>query len=653
MRSLASVRCVKKITLATVWLATLLNPAGPAADAASTRERPAERFPAALDAYVARTLADGSIPGLAIAVVRDDSVLVTKGYGVREMGKPELVDENTVFDVASLAKSFTAAAIATLVDQDILHWDDPVRRHLRDLVLPTEELTEKATLRDFLSHRTGLEAANMMWVLTAVDRAEVLRRARHLRVAAPLRERMLYSNVGYTIAGEAAAAAARTSFEDLLRDRVIRPLELSSTTWSYEQAATMPNVAAPHATIDGRQQPIRRETQRHAIAAAGSIQSSARDLARWMRFHLGEGILDGTRLVSDSSMQAMHSVQARIPTTAAMRAARLVEDSTRIGYGMGWQIMDYRGHRLHWHTGNGDGQVAYMVLLPRDRLGVAVVVNTWSAPLIHVALVNRILDTYLGYGPRDWTGETLARIPHMVAEGDSAFRAMLRGKRGGSPPRPLAAYTGRYDEPLFGPVIVRAESSGLVLQMGEGQRADLEYHSGERFLTWWRDPLYRENFTTLVEFGASGDSIVSLETRINRDRFHARKGSGTNAAEPALAWRPSWPRTEIALVSGDPGRAGPFVFRFRMPDGYWTHPHRHPVDARIRVVRGRLLYGEGDRLDSTRVEEMTAGQERRVPAGVAHFEGARGETEIEVGGVGPWSVEFLDPSKDPSSPAAR
>ena len=170
---------------------------------------PAERFPAALDRYIAQVLVDGKIPGLAIAVVRNDSVLVAKGYGVRELGKPDRVDGNTIFDAASLTKSFTATLAAVLVDRGQLRWDDPVQRYLPNLVLSDSVLTRTATLRDFLSHRTGLEANNMAWVLTAVDRPEMLRRMRFVRAAQPRGQSMIYSNLGYMIAGEAIAAASR------------------------------------------------------------------------------------------------------------------------------------------------------------------------------------------------------------------------------------------------------------------------------------------------------------------------------------------------------------------------------------------------------------------------------------------------------------
>ena len=516
----------------------------PALVAGQQRTPPTERFPAELDRYIAKVLADWQIPGLAIAVVRNDSTLVAKGYGVRRLGSPEPVDEHTVFDIASLAKSFTATAAAILVDRGKLRWDDPVRRHLPQLVLPTEDLTASATVRDFLSHRSGLESANMMWVLTAVDRGEVLRRVRHLRVSAPLRAEMLYSNVGYTVAGEAAAAAAGVTFEDLLRDLVIRPLGLSSTTWTYEQAGRMPNVASAHATIAGRQQPIRRETQRHSTAPAGAVQSSMSDMTRWMRLHLNRGVLDGTRFVSDSAMREMQSIQVRIPTTPGMRAARMVED-TVVGYGLGLQVMDYRGHTMRWHTGNGNGQIAYMALLPRERLGVTVVVNTWSAPFVHAALVNRILDTYLGYEPRDWAAEALARIPGMRRAEDSAARVMNEMKSATPPPLPLERYAGRYDEPLFGPVIVRVEGPGLTLQMGEGQVADLEFHGGNAFLTRWRDPLYRENFGSHVYFEGEDNTIARLRTRINRDEFTATRAgppdTGTRILEGVSIIDPAGP----------------------------------------------------------------------------------------------------------------
>ena len=374
----------------------------------------------------------------------------------------------------------------------------------------------------------------MMWVSTTVDRAEVLHRMRHLRVLAPRGRAMIYSNIGYTVAGEAAAAAAGTTFERLLREVVIQPLGLTRTTWSYEQAAGMPNVAAPHATLGRRQQPISRETQRDVIAAAAAVQSSVRDLARWMRLHLNNGVLDGPRFVSESTIREMHRIQVPIATTPAMRVAQLVRDSS-VGYGLGWQIMDYRGHPLLWHSGNGNGQVAHMALLPRDRIGVVVLVNTWAAPMVPAALVNRILDTYLGAEPHDWAAEAFARLPATDSARMANEGALAAMRSAAPPPRvPLAAYAGEYEHPVFGPVWIRLAGSGLTLQMGEGQSANLEYHGADAFYVAWRDPFFREHYGAHVAFTMIGDSAVALTTVMNRDQFTARKRGGGVAAAPTL-----------------------------------------------------------------------------------------------------------------------
>jgi CubicO group peptidase (beta-lactamase class C family) len=282
----------------------------------------------------------------------------------------------------------------------------------------------------------------------------------------------------------------------------------------------MPNHASPHAWIGGAQRPIRFETQRDGTAPAGAVQSSAADLARWLRFQLDGGVLDGKRLISEASMREMHSPQVIIPTTPEMRAARLVEFFA--SYGLGWQIMDYRGNPMHWHTGNGDGQIAFVALIPAKRLGVAVLVNTWAAPFVHGALVNYLLDVYLGYPPRDWSAEGLARAPKILEQERKPGQDLLAGAVPGSqPPRPLASYGGAYESCLFGSIHVRLEGKGLTLQMGEGEKAELVHHHGDSFVVLWRDPLFREERTTLVSFDFADGAARKLSMQIGRDEIEA------------------------------------------------------------------------------------------------------------------------------------
>ncbi|HVF60114.1 MAG TPA: serine hydrolase [Thermoanaerobaculia bacterium] len=479
-----------------------------------------------VDAYLSKALADWQIPGMAVAVVRPDRVVFAKGYGVRELGKPEPVDEHTVFDAASLTKSFTGTLAAILVEEGKLAWDDPVHKHLPGLRFPDAYLDEHLTVRDLLAHRTGLHPANMMWVLTDVDRAEVLRRARCLPATAGLRADMVYSNVGYSIAGEALAAAGGASWERLVRERLLEPLGLRDTTASYEEAGRLANRATSHTLIDGVQRPIRRETQRHSIAAAGDVQSSAHDLARWLRLHLNGGTLDGKRLVGEEALRDIQSPQAIIATTPAMRAARQVEFFA--AYGLGWQVMDYRGRPLLWHTGSGNGQIAFAALLPKDGLGVVVLVNTWAAPFVHAALVNYLLDAYLGETPRDWSAEGLARVPGILAEERKQREKTMEGTGEGTvPARPFAAYAGTYDDCLYGPIHVRAAAGdGLELQMGGGQTADLLPAGGDVFVVRWRDPFYRETRLARVTFEPAPDGTAArLAMDLGRDAIRAVRKS--------------------------------------------------------------------------------------------------------------------------------
>ncbi len=474
------------------------------------------RLPAPLDAYIVQSMAAAEMPGMALAVVHGDDPAIAQGFGARRLGRPERVDADTVFNIASLAKSFTAAAAAVLVDQGRLRWDDPVIRWLPQVRFSDPWLTEHVTLADLLSHRTGLQPANSMFRLTHIDRTEILRRVRHLEPVSPFRTEQVYNNILYTVAGEAAAAAAGASWEELVRDRLLRPLGMSNTVAGAPPPATG-NVAAPHAVIDGSQQPIRPASY-VSIAPAGGVNSTARDMIRWLRFQLGDGTFEGRRILSAEAMQAMHEPWTMIPTTPAMRANRQVRFFA--GYGLGWNVMDYRGEKLLWHSGNADGMPSYMALLPERRIGVVIMLNSWKAPFLHGDIAARILDHYLGLPTRDYAAETLTQM--RAAEARAA--AARTEPPPGLPPMELAAYAGEYRSDLYGPISVRQEAQGLVLKMGEGEEADLRPINRDSFGVRWRDRVIGEDNDTSVSFALDGSGrVVRLAMQVRRDRIEAAR----------------------------------------------------------------------------------------------------------------------------------
>ncbi|HJQ10336.1 MAG TPA: serine hydrolase [Gemmatimonadaceae bacterium] len=502
---------------------TLLGLMVPLCAATAKGQAPtSEKFPAELDRYIEKAMRDWEVPGLAIAVVRNDSVLVAKGYGVRELGKPDRVDANTVFNIASLTKSFTTAAAATLVDEGMISWDTPVHRLLPEYELRDSYLTQNVTLRDLLSHRTGFFAANQTFQLTNTTRAEIIRRARFLPVSRPFRTEMVYSNIGFMIAGEALGRAAGMSYEDLVRRRVFTPLGMRSTTISSAEFARATNRVTPHAVIAGVQRPIRL-SDIDIIAPAGAVNSTANDMATWLRFQLGDGTFNGKRVISADQMWEMHSPQISFPVTAAMKRARLVKGWP--GYGLGWQVMDYQGHPMLWHSGNGDGQPSIMELFPDEHLGIVVMMNTWVAGLLHTRLINKIADVYLNLPARDWAGELLQRKEEIR---NSDAQAIVRLRENRPPERPsshdLDAYAGSYIDSLYGEQAVRLQNGQLTMQMNGGEIADLSHWSYDTFLAMWRDPLYREEFPSLVTFSSDAQGrVTTLMMQLNRDRIVGTK----------------------------------------------------------------------------------------------------------------------------------
>jgi CubicO group peptidase (beta-lactamase class C family) len=445
-------------------------------------------------------------------VVRDGKVLATEGFGVRTLGSPEAVDENTVFDTASLSKSFTAAVIATLVDEGKMRWDEPVRHYLPQLEFSDPYRTANVTVRDLLSHRVGVEQGTSMFRFTNYDTAEVIRRMRFLKEREPFRTSMLYFNLGYAALGEAAAAAAKTPFLDLVRTRLLEPLGMHDSTAGGDHAAA-PNHASSHAMVDGKHVPIR--TKKVAsIHGANAVNSTAKDMAKWLLFHLGDGTWEGKRIISAAAMEEMHSPQTVIATTAAMRAGRGVKFFA--AYGLGWQVMDFRGHRMLWHSGSADGMPVYMCILPDDRLGVLVMTNSWESGVLHGALAARILDTLLGNPLQDTAAEVIAAQRRASAPAPEPQRIA-----GAKPSRPLDAYAGTYTDPLYGDMVVTHDGGRLALQFGGGEKADLEPWHYDVFRVRWQDRV--NGWTdTFAQFALDAEGKPRrLDMRVGRDDVEA------------------------------------------------------------------------------------------------------------------------------------
>jgi CubicO group peptidase (beta-lactamase class C family) len=484
-----------------LWLAPLFFslPQPAVAQAVAT-----ELFPETLDAYVRGALRDWEIPGAAVAVVKDGRVVVVRGYGVRELGKSDLVDGNTIFDVASLTKSFTAAAVASLVDDGRMEWDDPVRRYLPTLEFPDPYLSANVTIRDLLCHRTGVRATNSAWYFTGVTRSQLPALVKSMELAAPFRTRLVYSNIGYTLVGLAAAAAAGKSWEDLVTQRLLVPLGMTRTTADFASAPTMGNVVSGHALISDVQRVTPRETTpRVTTGPAGAIQSSANDLATWMLFQLGDGTFRGQRILSTKTISEMHSPQIVVPTSEEFRVARQIRYFA--AYGMGWQVFDYGGAPLLWHSGSGDGQSAYMAILPGLHLGILVLTNTSRVGVpFNGAVANRIIDYYLGVPTQDYAAELHHSWDKELQRQEAESRATVASRlQNAILSLPLRAYAGVYRDRLGLEVAVTLNDSSLWLQYGGGEVAHLAHWHHDIFRLEWETALHAAEWPAFIRFDIS------------------------------------------------------------------------------------------------------------------------------------------------------
>lgn len=474
--------------------------------------QPAPALLAGFDAYVARAVRDWKVPGLAVVVVKDDSVVFAKGYGVRELNRPDAVDVGTRFAIGSTTKAMTAVALGMLVDDGKVRWDEPVVTYLPNFRLADPYATREVTVRDLLTHRAGLGNADLLWAGGDYTPAEVVRRVGTLAPAYSLRSGFIYQNVMYAVAGDVVQAASGMPWDAFLRARLFVPLGMTATEATLAALKEKPNVAAPHAEIDDTIRVIENRTV-DPVAPAGAVWSSVGDMARWMRFVLDSGRVGGKRLLSAAAYREILSPQVVAPP--AMYPTMRVVRPHFFTYGLGWFLHDYAGEAVAMHTGSIDGMSAIIGLLPDRRVGVYVLANLDHAELRH-ALMYRVFDAYRSGGDdagrvRDWSAELLTLYGRLHTEALAAERRQEQRRVAGTRPSlPLARYVGTYANSTFGDVVVRARDGVLHLVFGHGYAGPLEHWHYDTFRARWADRRTRPSAVVFAPDGGGGVAEVRL-----------------------------------------------------------------------------------------------------------------------------------------------
>jgi CubicO group peptidase (beta-lactamase class C family) len=432
---------------------------------------------AKLDAYIEKSRAEWDVPGMSIAIVKDGKMAFSKGYGVRAMGKSEKVDADTLFAIASNSKAFTAAALAGLVDQGKLKWDQRVIDVLPWFQLYDPWVSNEIRLEDLLCHRSGLKtfSGDLLWHNTQYDRREIVRRLRYLKPVFPFRDGYGYSNVMFLTAGVMLEQVTGKTWEDYVRENFLAPLGMKRTITTVRGLDKQGNYAMPHSTFNGPMEMFE-WVNWDTMGPAGGIISSANDMSRWLMLQLNAGELDGKRYFSKEQQTRMwrpHNVQGG-PSNGDK-----VADTHFRTYGLGWGVSDFQGRFTVSHGGGYDGMVSRVWLMPEEKLGIVVLTNTDKE--IMGALVDHIRDAYLGLPEKDDCKEALARVRKRT-------RPEPQAPASPRPAREPKAYAGTYRDLSFGDVTVTDEGGKLVLRMlpDKDLVGDLTPFDADTFKLAWR-----------------------------------------------------------------------------------------------------------------------------------------------------------------------
>jgi CubicO group peptidase (beta-lactamase class C family) len=451
----------------------------------------AQAPPPGFDDYVRQVMERFEVPGLSVAIVKDDMVVLAKGYGVRKLAGAAPVDARTLFGIASNTKVFTATALGMLVEDGKLEWDAPVVRYLPGFQMYDAWVTRQLTVRDLLVHRSGLGLGAgdlMFWPPTTFTREELVERLRYIPPATSFRSAYAYDNVLYPVAGEVIAAVSGMSWEDFVRTRILEPAGMAGTDVRLSHPDSVPNAAMTHARVEGT---VRAVTpyQGDNVNPAGGIFSNAEDMAKWVMLQLDSGRVatGGPRVFGPSVTREVWRPVTPIPFgDPPPELAPLRHDFQFYALGLG--ARDYRGKRMLTHTGGLPGYLSQVAFIPELKLGVVVLTNQESGEAFN-AITYHVLDHYMGAPAWDWLAGLTAvkeRADRQLAD----FEANQASARDTNSRPSLApdAYAGTYRDAWYGDVALAREGDRLVVRFSRSPDlvGDLEHWQYDTFLVKWR-----------------------------------------------------------------------------------------------------------------------------------------------------------------------
>jgi len=457
---------------------------------AANSRTPGQPPAADIDQLATRAMQEFSVPGLAIGIIKDGRLVLAKGYGVREVGSKAPIDAETLFAIGSNTKAFTAASLAILVDDGKLHWDDRVIDYLPDFRLWDPYVTREFTIRDLLTHRSGLGtgAGDLMFVTpTDFTRTDLLRALRYLKPASSFRSHFAYDNLLYVIAGQVVATVSGQSWEDFVTARILKPLHMDGCAADDTRLPDRSNIAAPHLVVDGKLTKVP-ALSIPLVAPAGAINCNITGMAKWVSTQLGHGTSpEGAKIFSEAQSAQMWTPHTNLPPGGDRQ---LATHTHFMSYGLGWILEDTDGYERVWHNGGLPGMVTHVSLVPELNLGVIVLTNQQEGAALE-AISLQIIEAYAGLAKRDWVAlskANRAKRQQQMKDADAKSAADLAGKGGWTAPN-LHAYAGTFKDPWRGEATItqRGDSLELTFSHTNALTGPLTPVGVNLFVVRWKD----------------------------------------------------------------------------------------------------------------------------------------------------------------------
>lgn len=443
-----------------------------------------------LESFINQVMEDFEVTGLSIGIVENDSIIYSKGFGTRKINKNLPVDENTIFGIGSISKSFTALTLGILVDEGKINWDDRVKDYLPYFELYDSYVSENFTIRDLLTHRSGLKevSGGTLWYHSDLSRKEIIKKLKYLEPESGFREKPAYQNVMYLVAGEIVSEVTGTSWDDFLKKRIFDKLSMRNSTSISSIRESNKNLAFPHVWDENFKKTLINQEKGDNLAPAGFIYSSANDMNKYMKMLLNDGVFEQDTIISKSTLAEIFKPQIIYPIEGSPFGNEFSS------YGFGWWVTPRNNDKLIEHNGGIDGMTAKLFMIKNLNIGIIILTNISKEPasfLLKAKLLEQIfedktLDFY----------ETVKGYRDRRVNGEPKIKTRFNNT---SPSLGLNGYTGVYTDKMYGEINIEPlNQKELEISFSHSSifRGKLEHWHFDTFKIDWYDIRVPDGYLT-------------------------------------------------------------------------------------------------------------------------------------------------------------